>query len=315
MFEEYYRIFIKFLVSDKGYPVESILTNTEMRIGPKLYYVDLAVLDIYNKSYLCAFDFKYSKANVTYSTGKKYRTLSSEHLEFPYFIVTFDNKNKYDDNFKIFITQQDILKEINKEDFPHYKTLSAKINAEEKIENINIQETKLKSEKSKKNIIRETAISSLASMFIAATVIFFLTKDQKEPLSYIKYQDDSISILLNSQKKEIELVSKKLKSVESSLAKLDSNKKNQLNNLNLLRRIEKLEHLTDANPEQVFKIQELANKTLLLQKDNENLKEIVDIKTSNLINKIDNLSIWTSGLLFVIFSSIIGFAFNTFKKS
>jgi len=47
----------------------------------------------------------------------------------------------------------------------------------------------------------------------------------------------------------------------------------------------------------------------------ESEKELSDTKLINLKERIDQLTIWTSGLIITIIGSIIGFAVNAFRKS
>lgn len=312
MFDEKFKIFISYLVNNKGYPLESILTNTELKIGARKIFIDLAIIN--NDTYLCAFDFKVSNSNIAFNFSKRHRLTNSQILDFPYFLVFFQEKNNSTDlEFKIFIETKNVLKPIPLDEFPHYKTLLAKANADEKIEQTHIKEDEIKVQKDKKSILQGTAISSLLSVLIASLAIFFLTRNSKTNLITKDLDKDSLSILISIQKKKIEKITKELDNLAIQYKTSDSSS-GHIERKKIDNRVSKLENLFNENPEKIVKMQEMTNQIKLLEKENENLKEVTDIKITNMNNRIDNLSIWTSGLLFAIFSSIIGFAINAFRK-
>ncbi|MCT3845064.1 type I restriction enzyme HsdR N-terminal domain-containing protein [Elizabethkingia anophelis] len=312
MFDEKIKTFISYLVNKKGYPLESILTNTELKIEARKIFIDLAIIN--NDKYLCAFDFKVSNSKIAFNFSKIHRITNSEVLDFPYFLVFFQEKDNGNDlEFKIFIETKNVLKPIPLDEFPHYKTLLAKANADEKIEQIHIKEDEIKVQKDKKNILRGTAISSLLSMLIASLAIFFLTKNTKSDLFTKDLDKDSLSILISNQEKKIEKINKDLENLAIQYKTSDSSS-SDIERKKIDNRVSKLENLFDENPMKIVRMQEMTNQIKLLEKENQNLKEVTDIKITNMNNRIDNLSIWTSGLLFAIFSSIIGFAINAFRK-
>ncbi len=80
-------------------------------------------------------------------------------------------------------------------------------------------------------------------------------------------------------------------------------------------RVQIMENIFSNSPQKILKLQEL---TYQLKSVNDKLskeKEINDIKIVNIKERMDQLTLWTSGLIITILGSIIGFAINAFRKS
>ena len=83
----------------------------------------------------------------------------------------------------------------------------------------------------------------------------------------------------------------------------------------LEKRLVNFESSVASSPEKLLKLQEINFEFKEVQNTINKEKEITEIKISNLKEKLDQVIIWTSGLIITIIGSIIGFAINAFRKS
>lgn len=141
------------------------------------------------------------------------------------------------------------------------------------------------------------------------------TEDNRD-FSFLKqyFEKDSINNLQNEITKKISILEGNLKNIQKqdSLFKI-STEKTEI--LYLKNRINNIESSISQTPEKLFKTQELLFQIEFLKNEISNAKELNEVKFNSLKDRIDQLTLWISGILITLIGSISGFAINTFKKS
>jgi len=321
---EFGRHFVDFLINEKGYPKGSILLEASLadsRGEFRRYIADLILLDTDFNNYLALIEFKGRIKRATKDSLLQVKTYLSvlDKPNLPAYLVIPKDENENIVDFRIYILDENDWKEIEKEDFPHYETLRSKNQADEKKEFKDIKESKQNEVKKKKELITATAWSTLASLLVGIiTAIFISTKiffsDNTSTPSTAITCCDSLEISQQKLSFKISSLEKSLLDLkmEDSLIKADGNTI-QLSSLD--GRIKNVENLLNQSPERLLKVQELTFQIQELKAEIGHEKELSDNKLTNLKDRIDQLTIWTSGLIITIIGSIIGFAVNAFRKS
>lgn len=321
--QEFGRNFVNFLISEKGYPKRSLLLEAPLadnKNSSRRYFADLLILDTDFNNYLALVEFKGSRfnrqINDIINQVKTYLAVIDQ-ANLPAYLVL--PKNGVETDFTIYILDNNVWREIEKVDFPHYETLSSKNQADEKKDFKDLNEIKIKEVKKKKELLRATAFSTLASLIagIIATIfisknIFFKDNNSSNPV--IVTCCDSIQTIQQKVNYKIALLEKTLLDIkkQDSIIKLNGDKI-EFSKLNS--KIENIENIINQTPERLLKIQEVSFQLQTLKTSIESEKELSDTKLTNLKERIDQLTIWTSGLIITIIGSIIGFAVNAFRKS
>jgi hypothetical protein len=318
--------FVTFLIEKKGYPRASLLLGTP--IADKVtesgrtrrFIADLVVLDTDFNSYLALVEFKgYIKPGYkeTIEQVKMYLKVLDKP-ELPAYLVTPVGSEGMD--FVIHILDNNEWRKIEKTDFPEYASLSSKNRADEKI---NLRESVLINERLKKKryeLIKGTAVSTLLSLIVGIVSVFVLSKsiffddkieNEKTPVILCC---DSLEQKTKSFKTEILILKKEIGLLKTNDSIIYKNKDNIVLNA-LSNRIKTLEGIINMTPDKLIKVQELNFEIKSLNEQITKEKEISEIKIQNLKDRIDTLTLWTSGIIITILGSIIGFAFNAFRKN
>ncbi len=321
--QELSKIFITFLIKEKGFPKESFLSESPIKLKmgstSRIYIADLILLDTSDNNYLALVEFKGSSRLALNNYVNKIKSfLNIINKPIPAYIVIPDGKEE--NPFKIFVLKNDTFKQIELSDFPQYETIISKNRADEKKEYRDYEEIKEKEIKKKKEIIRGTAISSILSLIIAVFSVSIISSNlftnDKHDFSFFKhyFEKDSIESLQNEITRKISILEGNLKTIQrqDSLFQI-STEKTEI--LYLKNRINNIENSISQTPEKLFKTQELLFQIQYLKNEISNAKELNESKFNNLKDRIDQLTLWISGILITIIGSISGFAINTFKKS
>lgn len=321
--QELSKIFITFLIKEKGFPKESFLSESPIKLKmgstSRIYIADLILLDTSDNNYLALVEFKGSSRLALNNYVNKIKSfLNIINKPIPAYIVIPDGKEE--NPFKIFVLKNDTFKQIELSDFPQYETIISKNRADEKKEYRDYEEIKEKEIKKKKEIIRGTAISSILSLIIAVFSVSIISTNlftnDKHDFSFFKhyFEKDSIENLQNEITRKISILEGNLKTIQrqDSLFQI-STEKTEI--LYLKNRINNIENSISQTPEKLFKTQELLFQIQYLKNEISNAKELNESKFNNLKDRIDQLTLWISGILITIIGSISGFAINTFKKS
>ncbi|WP_140468683.1 hypothetical protein [Hymenobacter nivis] len=268
--------------------------------------VDLIILDVDFNNYLAIVEFKY-KNNKTILSGAEEQVKSYLNLidieGLPAYLVTVD-ENK---DLEIYILIDEGWKKIKAADFPDYTTLQSKSQAD--IKNVsNISEKKIY--KNRRELTINIAQSALISLglgisFIAIVYNFNLKSIFIEPEN--KYQAEIN--LLKKEIKDLQFLDTKSRSIDSVLTK-PNQKISDIDN-----RLVSIEKIITNSPDKLLKIQEINFQFKELASSIAKEKEISEIKLNSLKERIDQVIIWTSGLIITIIGSIAGFAINAFKKN
>ena len=321
---EFGRHFVDFLINEKGYPKGSILLEASLadsRGEFRRYIADLILLDTDFNNYLALIEFKGRIKRATNDSLHQVKTYLNvlDKPNLPAYLVVPRNGNENLVEFRIYILDENDWREIEKEDFPHYETLRSKNQADEKKEFKDINESKLKDVKNKKELITGTAWSTLASLMVAIITAILISLenffgDHNNSNSTAVTCCDSLETSQERLSYKILSLEKSLLDIkrEDSLIRTDGNAI-QLSMLNV--RIKNVENLLNQSPERLLKVQELTFQIQELKLEIGHEKELSDNKLTNLKDRIDQLTIWTSGLIITIIGSIIGFAVNAFRKS
>ncbi len=312
--------FIKFLTEEKGYTQSSLML--EAPVGgfgrqQNRYIADLIIIDTDYNNYLALIEFKVAPYSVNQKTLQQVSTYLNviNQPNLPAYLVTAD-----DDTFSIFILDNTDWRQIEPEDFPRSETLKSKNQADEK-KSIKDQVEKSDAELKKgREFWRDTAFSTIASLVIGivTSVLFFYlefqNKDSEKARQAILIEYDSLLtadtyLIQNIQEIQNDLLL--LKAQDSILLNNSKNVKIQ----DIERRLSLLEKVFENKPQTILKLQELTFELKATNEQITNLKEIDELRIDNLKDKIDQLTIWTSGLIITILGSITGFAINAFRKT
>lgn len=320
--KELSKTFTDFLVHDKGYPEESLLFEAPILLSthhPNLrrYIADLLILDTSRDNYIALIEFRKIDINSFHKNGgdKQIRQYlkALNKPELPAYLITSDGNGEF---FIILVKDEDWLL-VEKENFPQYQTLQSKAIADNKNFVDNLNEQQFIELKEKKARFRNTAFSTLISLIIGiiAIIISFVTISEKGELQTDKilYQNDSTSIIIAKISSQIIKLQKEVGglNIDTSIQKGSIDTK--INSLS--KRIKDIETSVSSNPDRLLKLQEINFKFQQLETNIQNEKEIADLKLSNIKEKLDQVIIWTSGLIITILGSIIGFAINAFRKN
>jgi len=316
------KLFSSFLVQEKGFPEGCLLF--EASLHPKVdegsfrrYIADLLILDTEFNNYLALVEFKAQgdKRNVSiaYEQVRAYLNVLNKP-DLPSFLVVPREEN----DFEIYQLSTHDWARIEKEDFPQFQTLQSKAQADSKTLYEDLNERKYREAKRRKELLRGAAWSTLLSLLagIIAVVIFSIDTFKNGFGNSVDKETccDSTSLLLNKLSVKLNLLDSQFKNLKNSDTLIKSYFQGQKLNA-IEQRIDSFERSVTSSPDKLLKLQEINFQFHELQALIAKEKEISDIKISNLREKLDQVTIWTSGLIITIIGSIIGFAINAFRKS
>lgn len=316
------KLFSDFLIGSKGYPNTSLLY--EPLIHPRIseenfrrYQADLLILDTEFDNYLALIEFKSrvdkGMLNNAYAQVKTYLNILNKHELLAFLVVPSEVED-----FEIFQFSVNNWIKINKEDFPRYETLQSKAHADNKGLIEDLTEQSYRETKKKKELLKGTAWSSLLSLIVGmvTAIVFSLNTLNDSARNNIKSpssNDMSDKLIYDLSKKidSLELQIKTIKKNDTIFKNYDQASK--LNEIEL--KLTRFESSISKSPNRLLQLQqinfEFKELATLIAKE----KEITEIKISNLEEKLDQIIIWTSGLIITIIGSIIGFAINAFRKN
>ena len=298
--------FINFLKNNKSYSEDSFFLDYHIidivgKDNKKVIYADLAILDTNSNNYLAFVEFK-KDISVNLEKYNSYlKVLNNPDLTF-YFVEQSENND-----FTIYIFKEKKLQQIPKEDFPNYKTLIAKSQADKKVE---IEKELLQNKKErekKKRTLTTTLTATIMSLTIALTLTqsldilsFKNSKNDKE----IEVFNKQIEIKLNDLKSKIKLLKTEKDTISIAEIKIQS----------LKNRIQKIENLISQNPKNLLEIQQTDNKfdriNLIIEKE----KEINNQKIENLEDKLNTYSNIIFSLLVTFIGALLGYLFSNFRS-
>lgn len=321
MENQYEKLFIEFLIKEKGFPNESFLKNVHLvdtvgATGPVNRYIcDLVILDTENDNYLALIDFKKSYPSILKERLSDYesylRVLNKSHLLF-YFVIP-DDINL----FNIYIIKNSRPALIDKNDFPSYKTLLSKVQADEKDNLKSLAYQKTNDAKRKREILRSTLFAGLASALIGAIFSLGLKSQIFDNKSIDIFKSTNCCDSISNQKIYIDQQIKDLEEKIAVLKENNSSSQKQVENvqLNTLKtRLDGFESILKQNPENILKLQDLNYQLGAIKVSIEKEREITDIKILNFKETFSLFVTVTSTLIITIIGSLTAFAFSSFKK-
>lgn len=313
--------FIEFLTKEKGYSRESLLFNAPLveHVGSqgvfKTYMADLLLLDTDSNNYLALIEFKNdikSKSLELLDRLNRYLIVIGKPNLLVFVVTPSDKK---DDVFSIHVISNNEWKLIENIDFPNYDTLRSKNQADEKKSLNDFIVEKEKLNKKRKDSFKSIAWSSLSSLLVGLIVTVFLSKEvffkdiKIEPNTL-----DSIAIYSQRINHRITELEKDFVSIKSKDTVQFSHRIEPKKFFDLENRVSIIESTITQSPDKILKYQEFGFQLQSLKKDIDHVKELNDIKLTSLNDRIDQLSVWTSGLIITIIGTIIGLLVNAFRK-
>lgn len=311
-------LFTKFLIEEKGYPKESLLTQMPiMTSGGSRYQPDLVVMDLSIGDYLLLVEFKTSInpsiKNSAKEQIKKYLSVIKANNILGYLAYPI-NAN----DFQILVlSENDEWKPVDKSEFPEYSSLSMKAKTDEKLYQKEIEEKKLNEFELKKRKSRQVAYFTMVSMLLGITVslisIFFSE-------NRLFSSDNSNTNCCDSLYVKIEKLENKISSI-----RLSNNKTGhvidtviEINNTQTYKALDKrlqiIENGISNNPEKVLNILQIQNQISDLKKNIAYLEELEKIKIDALNSRFDLLNSWMLAILITVFGGVIGFVFTNLRK-
>lgn len=316
-------LFKHFLTKEKAYPINSVLAQASIGDKDKSLrsrrIADMLLLDTDNENYLALIEFKsFKEKNKAVNQVLEYLALIGNPSLLAY-VVTPSGNNEND--FIIYVIDENELKELSKEEFPYYESLRTKGLIDEKLLFEQI-ETKKKLKQDYKNRLVKNA---WAGALIATCIISVMSILDYFYKSYSDRELLNRTRLVASQYQEIIEENTELRKQLHLM--LNTNTNDSINSIHysdkfyrhemdsLSARIQNIEEFIRQSPQKVI---EMNNISLNLQSTKDLFlkeKEINEIKITELKEKISLISTWGAGLLFVIIGAIVGFSIGLFRKN
>jgi hypothetical protein len=304
-------LFRQFLIG-KGYPAESLFSELALRTSAKVVYrIDMVILDTTNKEYIALIEFK-SRVNDQIQISAlgqfyKYFGLLGTRSIPAYLVFPIS-----EDDFQIlYLTDDNTLSPLSKEDFPLYETLSVKRIADEKAKLREGQEKKINELDRKRRTAKLSsylAILSVTIGIVAAILSIFL---QQTGLG----KKDVITVIsCDSLQNKYMDVNRRLISLERRISdneRLDSNLRIDTVYISspqmtaLQKRLIAIEDGISSSPEKTLSVLELRHEIELLKKADEYSKELSQSKIDALKSEVDIQNAWMLGILIAIFGTIL----------
>jgi hypothetical protein len=302
-------LFKNFLLS-KGFSNSNFLSQMALRTSDNgVFRPDLVILDIKNKEYIAIIEFKnkiseHIKINTLGQIYKYFSLLGTDSI--PAFLVFPISEN----DFQILIlTTENNFEPITKEEFPLLETLSAQRITETKIKNREVEENTLSELKEKKKRSKQSAYFSLVSLILGITASIVAVFVQQK--SFTTESKTPINFCCDSINHKYDIVNEKLLLIES-FHKDSLLKRNRIDtilissNLNKVeQRLSLIEKGISNNPEKTLSILDLRKEIALLQKSDENSKELTQSKIDSLKSQMEVQNAWMLGVLIAIFGTIL----------
>jgi len=323
--KEIERIFVEFLTKDKGYSTGNLLFNAPLvdyvssKGVFKTYMADLLLLDTDFNNYLALIEFKNGTQHIPIDIideFQRYKTVLGKSNLLVYLVV--GSVKDTEEDFNIYVIDNDKLKIIDKADFPHYETLKSKNKADEKKEFKELSIEKESLYRKRKDFFKSTAWSTLASLIVGLLVALFFSKNVFFDSNFDKVE---LKNEIQHLKKDINL---KISGTKDSISNSYFSKKDLLNEskyvqkkdlIDLQKRLSSIEDLINQSPGRLLKIQEVNFQIQSLKTEIEYIKELNETKLVGFKERIDQLTLWITGLIITIFGSIIGLIINAFRKT
>jgi hypothetical protein len=313
------QLFRAFLLR-KGFSSASFVSHMALRskVGT-IFRPDLLLLDTTNKQYIAVVEFKKGIDGIELlnelSRFYKYFSLLGRET-IPAYIVVPNGET----DFQIFVlTKENVFKEITKDEFPTFETLSAKTLTDEKISDRELEEKAVTIEESKlvefEKKIQKSKVSSywalaslLAGIIVSLITIFFYSGGISTNATTSGCCD---TLSLKLQSLEVEL-----KSLGQSINDIDTSNGRQKNTVyiksvrlkKMEERITTIENGISNNPERTLSILNIKEQIGLLTQENAHLKELNQSKLDSLKSQIDIQNAWVIGILVAIVGVILSFA-------
>jgi len=311
-------IFTKFLIEEKGYPKESLLTQMPiMSSGGDRYQPDLVVMDLSIGDYLLLIEFKTSInpsiKNAAKEQIKKYLSVIKANNILGYLVYPIN-----DIEFQILIlSENDEWKSVDKSEFPEYSSLSMKAKTDEKLYQKVIEEKKLNELEIKKRKSRQVAYFTMISMLLGISASFisiffsenrlFSTKD-----SYSNCCDSlNVKIVyLEKQISDINIESHNTGQVVDTIIEINNTQTYKA----IDERLQIIENGISTNPENVLNILQVKNQINDIKKNLDYIEELEKVKIDALNSRFDLLNSWMLAILITVFGGVIGFVFTNLRK-
>lgn len=301
-------LFRKFLLT-RGYPQGSLLSQVVLNTtGEVTFRPDLVILDVDNKEYIGIIEFKNKvderiKVNTLGQFYKYFGLLGTQAI--PAYLVFSISDN----DFQILsLTKDNTFEPIYKDDFPIFKTLSAKRLTEEKIKQREVEEKTLIELEQKKGRAKQSAYLTLLSLILGISVsliaIFIQQKGFYKTSSQNVHCCDSLETKHQKLQQSMLSIEKKINLISKINSKIGKESMNQ--NLKLLEnRLKIIENGISETPEKFLSIIKIKQEIELLKKADDNSKELTQSKLDALKNQIEVQNAWMLGVLIAIFGSIL----------
>lgn len=306
------RLFIEFLFN-KGYNKENLLSQFAIRDESEraIFRPDLVIIDTIDKEYIGLIEFKnrIDRRIEEQTIGQFYKYfgyLGTKNIT-AYLVTPIENND-----FQIFeLTTDNSFQPISKDDFPNFKTLSAKRITDEKIKQREIELKKLKELKEKERRARQSAIFSILSLVVGVvaslTAIFFQQKGIIKP-------KQKVEICCDSLESKILDINQKILNLEKKFLSLTDTVKSKdtifiaANFSSIEKRIKIIEDGISENPEKTLSILQIRNEIELLKRNDEHIKEITQTRFDAIQNEFNTQNAWMLGVVIAIFGSILAYA-------
>jgi hypothetical protein len=302
-------LFIEFLLN-RGYSRDNLLSQFANRTEYKktLFRPDIIIIDTINKEYIGLIEFKNridrKIEEMTLGQFHKYFSyLGTQNIP-AFFVIPIDNKD-----FQIFEhTKKNTFQPISKDDFPNFKTLSAKRITEEKIKQRELLQKKIKELDEKKRRTKQSSYYTLLSLIVGITAsliaVFVQQIGSNKPSDEPIFCCDSLKSQYKNIQQKILVLEIQLNKIEKTNNKIDTIFNNS-NLVSLEKRIKIIETGISENPEKSLSILQVRQEIELLKKGDDYSKELTQTKLDALHKELDIQNAWMLGVLIAIFGTIL----------
>ncbi|AWG21931.1 hypothetical protein FFWV33_10540 [Flavobacterium faecale] len=302
-------LFIEFLLN-RGYSRDNLLSQFAIRIDQEktLFRPDLLIIDTVNKEYIGLIEFKnrIDERIEEITLGQFYKLFSylgTKNIP-AYLVIPIDEQD-----FQIFgLTKDNSFEPISKDDFPNFKTLSAKRITEEKIKQRELYKKKCAELEDKKRRNKQSSYLALLSLIVGISASLIAVFFQQKGFDKQSKQPDLCCDSLENQFKNLQdkvlVLERQLNNIAKSNNKTDTIFRNS--NLSFLeKRVKIIETGISDNPEKTLSLLQVRQEIELLKKADDYSKELTQSKLDVIQKEMEVQNTWMLGVLIAIFGTIL----------
>lgn len=306
--------FCKFLVEQKKYPPSSLLTRTPaFAVGTGRVQADLLLLDVKIGDYIGLVEFK---SRIDPQIKKSALRQIQQYLG----IIKAPSLPSYlvypisEVDFHILVFGESDWEPMPKDEFPQFETLATKKKREEKVAEQEVQEKIVEAVEVKREKTKRVSVLMLASLIIGVIAAIVSSLFEIGGMGHPPFPQtcdcarvDSVVNRVASLERAIVLYSNGLDSVR----RLDTS----ASYIDLEKRIKEVEESMLASSDRALILEGVRAEITALRIQQQGQEKVLDVKQSNMADRVGQLNSLVIGLILALFTGAIGFVGIAYSKS